>query len=267
MNSIKLTTCQAQSTEPIVSAVSRYLSSKLGISAEAVEDISWQERYVQVKDGRLDVGWICGSYYTQLSSGPDPVVELLAAPIMSHARYQGQPVYFSDVLVRKDSPFQTFDDLRGAAFAYNEPGSFSGYWSMRHHLARLGAFDGYFGRLVGSGGHVKSLQMILDGEVDTAAVDSMVFIAELQENPDLAANFRVVETLGPNPIPPWVVRRGLPEAQRSQLRQALLALHEDEDGRKLLEAHQMHGFSAVPDSFYDPIRQMIAKAAEVNWPI
>lgn len=267
MTPLKFTTCQAASTEPIVAAVTHYLSSKWGISAESVEDIPWQERYVQVQDGRIDIAWICGSYYTQLAAGPDPVVELLAAPIMNHTRYQGEPVYFSDVLVRQDSPFQTFADLRGAAFAYNEPGSFSGYWAMRYHLAQLGELEGYFGRLVQSGGHVNSLQMILDGEAETAAIDSMVLIAELQENPTLAPKFRVVETLGPNPIPPWVIRRTLPKAQKAQLRRALLALHEDEDGRKLLESCQMRGVTAVPDTHYDPTRRMMAKAAEVTWRI
>jgi phosphonate transport system substrate-binding protein len=267
MTTLKFTTCQAASTEPIVAAVTHYLSSKRGLPAEAVEDISWQERYEQVKDGRMDVAWICGSYYTQLSSGPNHAVELLAAPIMSHARYRGEPVYFSDVIVRKDSSFQTFADLRGAALAYNEPGSFSGYWAMRHHLAQLGELDGYFGRLVQSGGHVNSLQMILSGEVETAAIDSMVLIAELQENPDLAPKFRVVETLGPNPIPPWVVRRSLPKAQKAQLRRALLSLNEDEDGRKLLQTHQLRGFTAVPDAHYDPTRRMMVKAAEVSWRI
>lgn len=267
MTPLKFTTCQAASTEPIVAAVIHYLSSKLGITAEPIADIPWQERYTQLKDGRIDIAWICGSYYTQLASGPAPIVELLAAPSMNHARYQGQAVYFSDVLVRKESQFQTFADLRGAAFAYNEPGSFSGWWAMRHHLAQLGEMVGYFGRLIHSGAHVNSLQMILDGEVDTAAIDSMVLIAELQENPDLASKFRVVEALGPFPIPPWVVRRSLPEAQKAQLRRALLSLHEDEDGRKLLESHQMRGFTAVSDTHYDPTRRMMAKAAEVAWRI
>ena len=34
---------------------------------------------------------------------------------MAAPRYQGRPVYFSDVIVRRDSPAMVFDDLRGAA--------------------------------------------------------------------------------------------------------------------------------------------------------
>jgi phosphonate transport system substrate-binding protein len=267
MKPLTLTTCQAESTEPIVAAVAAYLTSKRNIPAESVEDISWQERYRQITDGRIDIGWICGSYYTKLAAEPDPVIELLAAPVMSQARYQGEPVYFSDVVVRADSPFQTFADLRGASFAYNEPGSFSGYWSMRSYLVRIGEVGGFFGRLTQSGAHLHSLQMILDCRIDTAAIDSMVMAVELQENPDLAHKIRIVEVIGPTPIPPWVIRRSLPEAQKAQLRQALLALPETEDGRQLLQKYHLRGFAAVPDAHYDKVRQMIAEAASVRWPL
>jgi ABC-type phosphate/phosphonate transport system substrate-binding protein len=52
---------------------------------------------------------------------------------------------------------------------------------------------------------------------------------------------------------------------KAQLRRALVSLHEDEDGRKLLQELQMRGFTAVTDADYNPVRQMIAKAAEVAW--
>jgi phosphonate transport system substrate-binding protein len=184
---------------------------------------------------------------------------------MNQPRYQGQPVYFSDVVVRKDSPYQTFEDLRGATFAYNEPGSVSGYWTMRYHLATIGAFDGFFGRIIGSGGHVNSLKMILAGEIDTAAIDSTVLDVELAKTPELADKIRIVEGLGPTPIPPWVVRRSLPEEQKRELREALVAIQAAEDGRRLLDGLLVGGFSAVSDDYYDPVRGMLAKAAVVEW--
>jgi phosphonate transport system substrate-binding protein len=148
VNKLTFTTAQAESTEPIISAVFHHLSTKLDIPITAVHDITWKERLRRVADGRIDIGWICGSYYSRLADKADPIIELLAAPIMSQARYQGKPVYYSDVVVRKDSPFETFADLHGATFAYNEPGSMSGYWSMRYHLAQLGEVGGFFGRTI-----------------------------------------------------------------------------------------------------------------------
>jgi ABC-type nitrate/sulfonate/bicarbonate transport system substrate-binding protein len=60
-----------------------------------------------------------------------PKLTLLAAPLPAGARYGGKPIYFSDVVVRRDSPYQTFADLRGVTWGYNEPGSQSGYNVVR----------------------------------------------------------------------------------------------------------------------------------------
>ncbi len=65
-------------------------------------------------------------------------IDLLAAPVMAAERYQGQPVYYSDIVVHHASRFQTFADLRNATWAYNEPHSHSGYHVVRFHLAQTG---------------------------------------------------------------------------------------------------------------------------------
>jgi phosphonate transport system substrate-binding protein len=265
MINLTYTTAQAESTEPVMEAVFNHLAAKLEMPITAVHNIPWQDRIHRIAQGRIDIGWICGSYYSRLADRSNPVVELLVAPILAQSRYEGQPVYYSDLVVRQDSPFQTFEDLRGASFAYNEPGSMSGYYSMRYYLAKIGEYGGFFGRLVESGGHVNSLRMILKGEVDTAAIDSMVMTPELQERPELASQTRVVEVLGPTPIPPWVIQSSLPEALRDQIRQALITMHEDEEGRKMLDSLQLKEFSAVSDNHYDLVREMIVKSAEVDW--
>jgi phosphonate transport system substrate-binding protein len=93
----------------------------------------------------------------------------------------------------------------------------------------------------------------------------MVMTPELQERPELASQTRVVEVLGPTPIPPWVIQSSLPEALRDQIRQALITMHEDEEGRKMLDSLQLKEFSAVSDNHYDLVREMIVKSAEVDW--
>ena len=104
-------------------------------------------------------------------------------------------------MVRADSAFRSFADLRGAALAYNDAGSFTGYAVLGAHLAALGETIGYFGRVVQSGAHLQSLQLIAQGLVDTAAIDSVVLELELARCAELAAQFRVVEAIGPSPIP------------------------------------------------------------------
>src|SRR5207249_1369507 len=119
-----------------------------GIPIEVFEDGPWQERQRMLEDGRAEIGFVCGIVYTRRADLGGAGFELLAAPVPLERRYGGGAVYFSDVVVRRDSRFRSFAGLRGVAWAYNEPGSHSGYTLTRYHLARRGFGWDYFGRVV-----------------------------------------------------------------------------------------------------------------------
>lgn len=178
--------------------------------------------------------------------------------------HQGRPVYFSDVVVRRDRPFQSFEDLRGASWAYNEPRSHSGFNVMRSYLADRAASEDFFGAVIESGAHRASLEMILSGRVDSAAIDSTVLEWLSAERGDLPDQIRVIESLGPSPIPPWVVSRRLPATVRSELRALLLCMHMDPRGRGMLVGAGLERFVGARDNDYDPIRIMARKAEQVS---
>ena len=135
---LRLTTCLAENSEPLCHHLCGFIEQQLGWNAEFVGNIPWQERAQQLAAGSIHLGWICGLLFKRLQIEQQIPLQLLAAPIMCGEGYKGQPVYFSKVIVRADSEYQTFYQLRGVRWGYNEPGSFSGYAIVRHHLARLG---------------------------------------------------------------------------------------------------------------------------------
>jgi phosphonate transport system substrate-binding protein len=261
---LRLTSSQAPNANHIPRGLASYLSARLGMPVTFVDDLPWQERETQLDGGAIQIGWLCGLAYVRWADAPEPKVELLAAHVMAGACYRGEPVYFSDVVVRRESAFQSFADLRGAAWAYNEPASHSGYEVVRYHLATLGEREGYFGRAVEAGSHQNALKLILEEQVDGAAVDSTVLEEELRRSPTLDRQIRVVETLGPSPIPPWVIHLSVPPAQREAIRAALLAMHEDPAGQATLAAGHLARFIRVSDRDYDPIREMAQLAALVR---
>lgn len=256
MELLKVTSIQAPNSDPMCEEITRYLAAKLGVPAEYVSGIPWQQRERLIDRGDVHVGWICGLPYIWKADTPNPNVELLAAAVMEGDRYQGRPVYFSDVVVRRESPFRSFSDLRGARWAFNEPNSHSGYNVVRYHLATLAEFSGYFGQVIESGSHQRSLEMILDGRIDASAIDSTVLEMEITGRPDLRERIRIVEILGPSPIPPWVVTRDLPDSLRDSLRTVFLEMHQDEAGRAILREGMIARFVPVSDQNYDPIREM-----------
>jgi phosphonate transport system substrate-binding protein len=258
MDDLTLVTCQAHNTV----AISRALAGVLGRPLRYLEDADWQDSYRRIAAGEIAVGWICGRPYVRLADEGAPI-HLLAAPVMAGERYGGRPVYFSDVVVRRDSPYTTFAELRGATWAYNEPGSQSGYHVTRYHLARLGVKPGesFFGRSQATGAHLNSLAMVLSGAADASAIDSTVLEWELAADPGLAEHIRVIDAIGPSPVPPLVVSTRVPDDVTAEWRRRLLALHQTEAGRQALAVGRLARFAAVTDADYDPIRAM-ERAAE-----
>ena len=261
---IKLTTCQARNTHAVTAAIADYLAQQLNLETKFIIDPPWEECLQGILTGQIQIGWMCGYPYVMETAVPNPAIVLLALPVMAGARYQNQPIYFSDVVVRHDSPFEKFEDLRGAIWAYNEVGSQSGYHIVRYKLAQLGENGDFFGKVVASGAHLNSLQMILAGEADAAALDSTVMAMALREDPMLSAQIRIIEALGPSPIPPWVIHKSVPAPLRQSLQEALTQMHHSPAGRMVLALGEMVRFETAVDAHYDPLRQMLHASRNIH---
>lgn len=261
---LKFTSCMAENAESTCRAIVAYLGRRLELRTQFVDGIAWEEREALLDAERIHVCWICGLPYAWKADAVNAMVELCAVPVMRGERYENRPVYFSDVVVRRDSGYRSFADLRGSAWAYNEPRSHSGHHVVLHHLATLGHAAGYFGRVVESGAHQRSLRMIIDGGVDASAIDSTVLEAELERHPELAGEIKIIDTLGPSPMPPWVMLKSLPRNLRTDIREALTGMHADAEGAAILANWRIARFVAAQDSDYDSLRQMARAAAGVR---
>ncbi len=256
MNALTISTCQAHNMDFICRDLAGYISERLSVPVRLAIDIPWQERDRLLDAGEIDLCWICGLPYVRKADLVPGRIEPLVAPVMAGSRYQSRPIYFSDVVVRRDSPFRSLADLRGASWAYNEPGSQSGYGVVLYSLALQGKTLSYFGRVIASGAHQTSLQMILHQEVDSSAIDSTVLEMEIAGDPAIASQIRIIDTFGPSPIPPWVVSTGMPETARQALLDLLIHMETDAQGQTILRRAMMTRFVPVNDHDYDLIREM-----------
>jgi ABC-type phosphate/phosphonate transport system substrate-binding protein len=257
---IRLASFLADNARPTYERIAAYLAGRLAEPAELLAGVDWDERHRMLDGGEIQVAFICGLPYARKHDRPDRPVELLCAPVMAAPRYGGRPVYFTDVIVRRVSTYHAFADLRGCVWAYNDVGSHSGYNLVRHHLLTLGETAGYFQRIVASGSHLRSIRMVLDGDVDASGIDSVVLDLETARRPALAGALRTVESIGPGPIPPVVVSSWMPEGLKARLRDLFLTMHEDPEGGAILTDGLIARFVPVRDADYDPIREMTRRA-------
>jgi phosphonate transport system substrate-binding protein len=233
--------------------VTEEVGRRLSLPTELVVETS----YESCEKDLNEVCFVCSlPYVTFERRGLDLAVPV-AAPVLEGARYGGRPVYFSDVIVHRDSPFQSFLDLRGRSWAYNEPLSHSGYGITRYHLVQLGETNGFFGKVVEAEFHQEAIRMVAVGEVDGSAIDSQVLGVELRDHPDLAERVRVVEALGPSTIQPVAVSRRVPEDLREAIRDVLVTMAEDPQVRGRLAHGLVERFVAVDAASYSDIRMMV----------
>ena len=170
--------------------------------------------------GAVDVGFVCSPTFRWLADELD----LLPVPVPSDNRAHGRPVYFADVIVRAESPYLTMKDLRGRRWAYNDRNSRSGWFSMIDRIAPLAPHE-FFSDVVHAGSHLESIRLVRTGQVDAAAIDSNALLNESRLRAATAAELRIIESWGPFPIQPVVIRRGIQIPLKASIHRALLQAH------------------------------------------
>ena len=245
--------------------LSAYLAGKMGKKIEFVTGFGYQTINDMLDAGAIDVAFICGLPYVLLHDRKNSPIELIAAPVMKHQRYNNRPKYFSDLIVRKNSDVRSLADLRGRTYVFNEELSNSGYNMPRYRLLKLGFTEQFFGRVLRSGSHEESIRMVAEGLADASFVDSLVLEYDRDYGGDAANLVRVVESIGPAGIPPVVMSNRVPATLRDEVKRHLLAMHDDPAGRSILDRALIARFVATDDSNYQDIRSMLRTAKKAGY--
>jgi len=262
MADLRFGTFLAPNMMPVYQAIADEVGSRLGMSTELVVETD----YENCRNDINDICFVCSLPYVMFERQGISPASPIAAPVLEGARYEGKPVYFSDVIVHRDSGIRTFADLRGRSWAYNESLSHSGYGITRYHLVTLGETDGFFGEVIEAGFHEKSVGMVRDRAVDASAIDSQVLAVELRDHPDLAESLVVIDTLGPSTIQPVAVSKRFSQDFHDEVRDILVGLHRDPGlMKKVLRQGMVEKFVSIGPEAYDDIRRMVDACEAVGF--
>jgi phosphonate transport system substrate-binding protein len=256
---LRCATFLAPGLYPVYDFICRHLGRRLGVATELFVG----ETYDDLAD--VDVSFVCGLAYIELCGPGRLPLHAVAAPVLAGERFGGRPIYFSDVIVHRDSRFRTFADLQGASWCFNEPLSHSGYGITRYRLVELGRTAGFFGRVIEAGFHQRSIHLVRGGGADASAIDCHVLALAIRDDPSLMQEVRIIDSLGPSTIQPVVVAGWLPDDLREGIRQALVEMGADPLARPCLERGLIERFVAVDDGAYDDLRRMRAACAEAGF--
>jgi phosphonate transport system substrate-binding protein len=194
--------------------------------------------------------FLCGLPYVRLRDDNAPIEAIAGAvPI-------GEPAaqYFADLVVREDLEAASAADLAGRRFGFNGRDSLSGYVLPYAALEPRGLAEPLYDHAIETGSHRRSLRLLAAGEIDVAPIDSTVLALEARSDPAIAA-LRVLERLGPAPIPPVVLLHGDPHLAE-HLTQALVSLDQHVIGRRALALGLIERYVETSDGAYDAVREL-----------
>jgi ABC-type phosphate/phosphonate transport system substrate-binding protein len=200
----------------------------------------------------LGLAMMCGLPFAQRT--PQPT--LVAAPLPSPARYGGRAVYFTDIVVRADSPAQCPADTFGGVAGYTLADSLSGGVAFAAHLAAQtgkpgrAAYRATVGGLIHARGVIEALS---DGRIDVGPLDSYYHDLLKLHEPALAARVRVIDSTAARPIPPLVATAALDPPTLGRLRAALRSAADRPELRDSMAQLLLTGFAFPAASDYAPL--------------
>ncbi|MBH8572973.1 PhnD/SsuA/transferrin family substrate-binding protein [Nostocaceae cyanobacterium CENA369] len=235
-------------------AIAAYLSRVLGVETQLKQGECDPLEDPLLFQDQIDLAFICGLPLIRYSQIISNQFQTLVAPVLQSSRYGNCPIYYADVIVNANSNIQKFADLLGKTFCYNDLGSNSGYNLLCHRLIQERHPENFFVKTIQSGFHQRSIRWVVEGLADCAAIDSVVLEQELNNFPELSKHLRVVEVLGPSPIPPLAVTQRLGVSLIQQMQLALL--QPDAELQRVMKQFGVKRFAAVELENYQVLNKM-----------
>ena len=213
---------------------------------------------------RDDLGcvFMCGYPWVMRTERP----HLLAVPVPAPPRYRDRPIYFTDFVVRADSPYHTLEDTFGGCIAYSIEHSHSGYNAARFHLLSYRRTDRptLYSKVLGPlYRQLPVIDAVLDGRADVGPVDAYGLDLLRRHGAERAKRVRVVATTLEAPSAPLVASPGVDAATRQRLTEALLAAHRIPELASTLDELLIARFTVPDPDAFDVMleRQRHAEAA------
>lgn len=230
----------------------QYIGEKIGTTIKYVDREDYAEINELLKAGKLEAAFVCSGPYVE--GKRDFGLELLAAP-----QAYGGTVYYSYIIVAKNSRYRTFEELQGKTFAFTDPLSNTGKLVPTYMLARMNQTpEKFFSKVIFTKSHDNSIKAVAQGIVDGAAVDSLIWEYMNITEPELTAKTLILKKSPPYAIPPVAVPRELAPELKEKLRRTFLNAHLDPDGLNILQKMKIDKFVLIEDGAYDSVREMEA---------
>jgi len=229
--------------------LANYISRKLGIKIK----LKVLPRYGNIIDNFVSEG-MDGAFFgsfTYALAHARLGVEVLARPEDN----EGRSTYHGLILVRKDSLIRTIADMRGKRFAFVDKATTAGYLFPLAYFKENGIKDyrAHFKEVYFAGTHEDVIDDVLNNKTDIGAAKNTVFDRLAEADRRIKNELLVLDQSPDVPENGLAVRKDLDGSLKKKLKEALLHMHEDPDGNKILNQFGARKFIETTDEDYGPV--------------
>jgi ABC-type phosphate/phosphonate transport system substrate-binding protein len=190
---------------------------------------------------------------------------VLASPCYNFPGCDG-PTHRAYFMVRADDRARSLEDLRGRIFGCNSLLSNSGMNLPRLSLARIAGGKPFLSSVVMTGGHIASLDRLLDRTIDVCSIDNVTWGFFRKFRPDSAARFRILDETVSSPSLPFVTSATTSEAEATIITEALNEIFADPRTVQLRKTLELADIAAPNTEAYERLAVYEREAAELGYP-
>lgn len=216
----------------------QYISEHSGVALQFETANSITTYQQEMKAGRYDISFMSAYFYAMFSN--DAGYRVFAQE--KDAKFVGIMV------VRKDSPYQTLEDLEGKSLAFPAPTAVTSMLANTQLKAKNIHFTPNYVVSMDSVYRAVAKGLFPAGQGEARTFGSM--------EPEIRDQLRILWSADPMPPLSFSAHPRVPQAVLQKVKKVMLEMADDPVGAKLLKAVNMKGIAAAQDGEYAELRKL-----------
>ena len=179
----------------------------------------------------------------------------LGVQVIARPEYRdGKSTYHGLIFVRKDSGIKFVRDMAGKRFAFVDRATTAGYLlPIAYFKQHKVNYRSYLKEVYFTGTHEDAIYDVLNRKADIGAAKNTVFERLAETDSRIKDDLVVLERSPDVPENGLALRQDIDEAVKRKLTEVLLNMHDDPEGRSVLESFGVRKFIATSDADYQPV--------------
>lgn len=251
----------ADTLEAKAKPLEKLLSDELGIPVSVSVSTDYNTIIEAMASKKVDVGFLPPTAYV-LAKEKGAADVILQAQRYGVDDTTGAPTtdlvdfYKSMIIVKKDSPIKTVEDLKGKKIAYQNVTSSAGFVWPAAKLMDAGIDPLKDIQALTVKGHDQGVIAVLNGDVDAAAIFQDARNVVKKDYPTVFEDTRVLAFTEPIPNDTVAVRSDMNPDWKSKIQEAFINIGKNEEGHKIIkEIYSHEGYVKSDDKVFDIVRE------------